>query len=647
MNVNNNSDFVLKMFLADNEGSTFIPSAYDFKLDFSTSAKHYFATKKSDVLKNCVVGADNSITVYFDNPRFQSGVLKCVFTYYVADENYSDGYRAVTSILDVGINIVDGNGDTYIVYQTEVSAQSVILTDASSVTVNGVSIIPDKGKVVFDGDLSSFAFYGDITFCVFECTYSSGAMVSLSESTSITPLAIKDVLNTLGAVSNGTLNIKATDIAYMDYDDYLIATENGWSVPIMRGSVFIEADGKVMINNANRTPVNHIIFIPNTEIDNIKTTDLNLETGEFSYCYLGRFLKIRQAWCSANFNSLSNIVTFALNNGNIDISGLRTEYSNVINADFYTLCSTEKIPYYLNIDSSVKRCIVSMVNGFGYANIQYLLFEGADFSALDYDLIIDDMPALTNGFYMLASCSRLKSVTLTLPALTNGGYMLSNCSSLQSVTLTLPALTNGENMLQSCRSLQSVTLTLPALTNGGSMLRACSSLQSVTLTLPVLTNGGYMLSSCSSLQSITLTLPALTNGGSMLTDCNSLQSVTLTLPALTNVNIDDVFGYALQYISLTYLKVAVQSYNDVQDIIINSTVLTYLNLGDGDGRVNFNLTIASTVLVSQEAVTDLANSLGAVQGKTLTLSAETKAALNTYNLLSAITAKGWTVAVSE
>ena len=78
-------------------------------------------------------------------------------------------------------------------------------------------------------------------------------------------------------------------------------------------------------------------------------------------------------------------MTFALNNGNIDISGLRTEYGNVINADFYTLCSTEKIPYYLNIDSSVKRCIVSMVNGFGYANIKYLLFEGADLSALDYD----------------------------------------------------------------------------------------------------------------------------------------------------------------------------------------------------------------------------------------------------------------------
>ena len=529
MNVNNNSDFVLQMFLVDNEGSTFIPSAYDFKLDFSTSAKHYFATKKSDVLKNCVVGADNSITVYFDNPRFQSGVLKCVFTYYVADANYSDGYRAVTSILEVGINIVDGNGDTYIVYQTEVSEQSVILTDASSVTVNGVSLIPDKGRVVFDGDLSSFAFYGDITFCVFRCTYSSGAMVSLCESTSITPLAIRDVLNTLGAVSNGTLNIKATDIAYMDYDDYLIATENGWSVPIIRGSVFIEADGDVTINNANRTPVNHIIFIPNTEVDNIRTTDLNLETGEFSYCYLGRFLRIRQAWCSANFSSLSNIVTFAFNNGNIDISGLRTEYSNVINADFYTTCPTERIPHYLNIDSSVKRCIVSMAHGFSYANLQYLLYGGIDLSALDYDLVIDDMPALTNG----------------------------------------------ENMLQ---------------------------------------------------------------------DCSSLQSVTLTLPALTNVNIDDVFGAALQYISLTYLKIAVQSYNDVQDIIINSTELTYLNLGDGDGGVNFNLTIASTVLVSQEAVTDLANSLGTVSGKTLTISAETKAALTTYNLLSAITEKGWTVA---
>ena len=600
MNVNNNSDFVLKMFLVDNEGSTFIPSAYDFKLDFSTSAKHYFATKKSGVLKNCVVGEDNSITVYFDNPRFQSGVLKCVFTYYVADDNYSDGYRAVTSILEVGINIVDGNGDTYIVYRTEVTAQSVILTDASSVTVNGVSLIPDKGRVVFDGDLSSFAFYGDITFCVFRCTYSSGAMVSLDEATSITPLALKDVLKTLGAVSNGTLNIKATDIAYMDYDDYLIATENGWSVPIMRGSVFIEADGNVMINNANRTPVNHIIFIPNTEIDSIQTTDLNLETGEFSYCYLGRFLRIRQAWCSANFNSLSNIVTFAFNNGNIDISGLRTEYSNVINADYYTTCPTERIPHYLNIDSSVKRCIVSMSNGFMYANLQYLLFGGMGLSALDYDLVIDDMPALTNGENMLQSCALLKSVTLTLPALTNGGYMLQGCSSLKSVTLTLPALTNGENMLQECSSLQDVTLTLPALTNGRDML----------------------------------------------SECSSVQSVTLTLPALTNVNIDDVFGYALQYLSLTYLKIAVQSYNDVQDIIINSTELTYLNLGDGDGdgRVNFNLTIASTVLVSQEAVTDLANSLGTVSGKTLTLSAETKAALTTYNLLSAITAKGWTVA---
>ena len=175
------------------------------------------------------------------------------------------------------------------------------------------------------------------------------------------------------------------------------------------------------------------------------------------------------------------------------------------------------------------------------------------------------------------------------------------------------------------------------------MLQDCSSLQSVTLTLPALTNGGFMLAYCSSLQSVTLTLPALTNGGYMLSNCSRLQSVTLTLPALTNVNIDNVFGDNLQYNSVTYLKVAVQSYNDVQDIIINSTVLTYLNLGDGDGRVNFNLTIASTVLVSQEAVTDLANSLGTVSGKTLTLSAETKAALTTYNLLPAITAKGWTV----
>lgn len=111
----------------------------------------------------------------------------------------------------------------------------------------------------------------------------------------------------------------------------------------------------------------------------------------------------------------------------------------------------------------------------------------------DQSLDIADLVNLTDGTELFQDNLNLNvDWEISLPNLTNGSYMFAYCTELKSFSGDLSNLENGEEMFGSCESLTSWTVELPNLTNGSYMFSCCYGLTSWTVELPNLENGDGM-----------------------------------------------------------------------------------------------------------------------------------------------------------
>ena len=272
MNVNLNTDFSLQMYLADNAGNVFVPAAYnDYKLTFYTSAKKYYAYKRNGNLHHCTENDDNSITIYFDNALFQAGDLNCEFTYYEDDKNYEIDGKAITSILDVNVTIVKGNGDTYIIYYSENLNMSYINTDAAHVTVNGTSVATKNNRCVVLDTIQSIVL-DDITATymqVISTNIAENVSIDISNATSfVSKTSLNFMLKTLPEAGSGTLKMSRAQLYAADYLDLEVALENGYTLSDYDNLFYCETDTIMTINNTIYIPVNDKI-IENLVVDSM------------------------------------------------------------------------------------------------------------------------------------------------------------------------------------------------------------------------------------------------------------------------------------------------------------------------------------------------------------------------------------------
>jgi hypothetical protein len=255
------------------------------------------------------------------------------------------------------------------------------------------------------------------------------------------------------------------------------------------------------------------------------------------------------------------------------------------------------------------------------------------------------------------------------------------CPQLESVIMPTSwtvGATNVSSMFQNCYSLQSVTLPISwgSIKSVDNMFQGCSSLQSVTLPISwgSITSGTYMFIGCSSLQSVTLPISwgSIKSVSSMFQNCYSLQSVTLPISwgSITNASYMFYECYAIQYNSgMQYLGSKTSPCDFTNAFISNQNIegsLTFdsqmskFTFAGTDGNVNHitGLTLTNTNSsfagsspqidiaynnLDNTALTNLANSLPAVSGKTIRITGCQGAGSGTQNYDTIFINKGWTI----
>jgi hypothetical protein len=265
--------------------------------------------------------------------------------------------------------------------------------------------------------------------------------------------------------------------------------------------------------------------------------------------------------------------------------------------------------------------------------------------------------SITNVSYMFSGCYSLQSITLPTSwgSITNVSYMFSGCYSLQSVILPISwgSITNVSNVFQGCYSLQSITLPISwgSITNVSSMFNSCYSLQSVTLPISwgSITNVSSMFNSCYSLQSITLPTSwgSITNVFAMFYQCNVIQynsgmqylgsktsQCDFSTAFVSTQNIDGSLTFDSQMSKFTFSGTS-GNLNHITGLLLTNQSSLFEGLSPQIDIAYNNLDNA--------ALTDLANSLPSLSGKTIRITGCPGAGVGTQSYDTIFTNKGWTI----
>lgn len=111
--VNRYSDFKLTISLTKN-GGAYTPAAFMMVFyvdDWSDCAGRYTASCINGVYNSCEVSG-NTITIFFNAPGFNLGLLKCRVLDKVDDASFSDGTLDTCTPITLPVEIVAGAGDT-------------------------------------------------------------------------------------------------------------------------------------------------------------------------------------------------------------------------------------------------------------------------------------------------------------------------------------------------------------------------------------------------------------------------------------------------------------------------------------------------------------------------------------------------------
>lgn len=625
MNVNLNTDFSLQMYLADNAGNVFVPAAYnDYKLTFYTSAKKYYAYKRTGNLHHCTENDDNSITVYFDNALFQEGDLNCEFTYYEDDKNYEIDGKAITSILNLDVKIVPGNGDSYIVYYSEILNTSYINTDAMSVLVNGTRIATTNNRcVVLDTIKSIVVDDAAATYMqVIAARLDENVSIDISNATSfVSKTSLNFMLKTLSEAGAGTLKMSRAQLYAADYAYLKTALENGYTLSDYDNLFYCETDTSVLINNTIYIPTNNKI-IENLVVESISCSagyTYSPSTMSFPAENLRTFYIQRKISESANLHSLNGM--FAGNSyiNEIDISAFKCD--DITDAAFmFAFCqSLVKIA----LPQTLTNNLVSADGMFfevGF-NYMYVMLSQATAQIAHVTLTFSDnaFSKLTTGIGLFSYCC----LDLSFGNNCFSIYTTKSESWLASFTTSLFDYSLAKNINFGVNAF----LALADATN-------------------LFMNNVY-------LENLTLganSFLSLTVMHTMFNNCQKLKNVDITTNTISNT-----FGLFADCASLTSVKISASGWNltdSAADIFDRCTVLTSINLG-GDALFNFAaankfLSIANCPIILEADCNTLVNSLAtSTVSPTLQVSTDTHNALTQFNLIAALTAKGWTVSEQQ
>ena len=511
---------------------------------------------------------------------------------------------------------------------------------------------------------------------------------SLSDSTKLTAECLRNLLTNLATVTTKpTLTLGTTNLAKLSTSDILKAQFKGWIIDGANITAIFATDEI----SGNNTSTECCIQITGDNVNSRITEVLSAYTA-CTAIYL---------FDDGTVSDISGLFSNNLNNGsypnvkslhflsefwNKPLSGMRIFKGSSVDEIHAEGLNMSGVTNFVDMfkQSSAKYIDARNWNVSNVTSMSYVFHDCKNLTSLNVSGW--DTSKVTAMSDMFHNCSSLTSLDLSswdTSMVNRMNGMFYDCSKLTSLNLShfnTSSVTDMNAIFQGCSSLTSLDVSgfdTSSVTTMGNMFNGCSSLTSLDLSnfnTSNVTNMGNMFYNCKSLVSLPITTFGNNiNYGQMYFGCNSLT----TIPTLTingPCSLYRLFGVcknlpnSVSFDWHTNEKVNVEGmFVDAEPLLVSlygvnltscgETLFSnffFGGLGNGGGNSNFkNLTCTGTLSYSmkmsypnltKESLMEVINRLcDNGDGLTLTIGTTNMAKL-TEEEISAITAKGWTLA---
>ena len=497
--VNYKSDFDFLMKLKDASGKDVPFPECDWNAEFWTSSKahSYTASCIGGKYVNCFREADGSIHFVFDSHRMGKGTLKWEPHFRFPNDMYPDGIQDQFRKAQLGIELVDGDGDEVTdIPEVEVYMPAVYLTAYDLAVRNG-----------YTGTYEDYVAYTNRFPQVVETSEAVNALLSdFADGKAM----IADALTRQGADTSASESMQSMA------DKVL-----GLQLAVEGDPQYVEHDSRVGGYDLYNVMHNH-------------------RKAEFPYMY------------AVSFNAPT--VTLSGADAYLCSDGYYTEQSGIHKMppaqEHYVIYYFRNKSFTLTATAASSINEMCVYNGapivnLAQADVRRLAVYGDEPFSTDNESAF----SIVGGYFAEVAIETLESgyvhiraenvVSVRTPNLKNlrGGVLLDYVGRIQSLSLPALASVSGGTIVNNCGNLAELALPALATVSGGTIANYCAAL--TELSLPALTtvSGGTVVSNAAALTE--LALPALeiidTNNDMRMCD-NCKKASVLSMPVVKSVN---------------------------------------------------------------------------------------------------------------
>ncbi len=516
--VNYKSDFDFVMRLKDASGKEVPWPECDWDAEFWTSSKtnSYRASCIGGEYVNCFREADGSIHFVFNSQRMGKGILKWEPHFRFPNGIYPDGIQDQFRKAQLGIELVDGDGDDVTdIPEVEVYMPAVYLTAYDLAVRNG-----------YTGTYEDYVAYTNRFPEVVETAETVNALLSdFADGKAM----IADALTRQGADTSASESMQSMA------DKVL-----GLQLAVEGDPQYVEHDSRVGGYDLYNVMHNH----KKAEFPYMYAVSFNAPTvtlsGADAYLCSDGYYTEESGTHKMPF-AQEHYVIYYFRNKSFTLTATAARYINemcvyngapIVNFSNVEVC---RLAIYGDEPFSTDNESAFSIVGGLFAEVAIETLESGYVQIRAENSVSVRTPNLKNlrGGVLLNYAGRIQS--LSLPALTtvSGGTVANSCAALAE--LSLPALTtvSGGTVVNSCQNLTELSLPTLQSVSGGRVVNSCQG--TTKLELPELTeilNNALIAAGCTNISE--LTLPKLKIVGGVVMDGGKIIKV-LSLPSVETV----------------------------------------------------------------------------------------------------------------
>ena len=498
--VNYKSDFDFVMRLKDASGKEVPFPECDWDAEFWTSSKQnaYRASCIGGEYVNCFREADGSIHFVFNSQRMGKGILKWEPHFRFPNGMYPDGIQDQFRKAQLGIELVDGDGDDVAdTPDVEVYMPAVYLTAYDLAVRNG-----------YTGTYEDYVAYTNRFPQVVENAETVNALLS-------------DFADGKALIANA-LTRQGVDTASDESMQSMADKVLGLQLAVEGDPQYVEHNSRVGGYDLYNVMHNHRkAELPYMYAVSFNAPTVTLSGADAYLCSDGYYTE--QSGIHKMPPAQEHYVIYYFRNRSFALTATAARFIN-------EMCVYNGAPI-VNF-SNVEVCRLAI-----YGDEPFSTDNESAFSIVGGYLAEVAIETLESGYVQIRAEN---AVSVRTPNLKNlrGGVLLNYLGRIRS--LPLPALTtlSGGTIANTCAALAELSLPSLATVSGGSIASNCAALAELSLPSLATVSGGSIANNCGTLAE--LSLPALTtvSGGTIANNCGNLAELSLPSLEIIDTNND-------------------------------------------------------------------------------------------------------------